>query len=230
MFCCQGSVCSRLRHDLAGDPSPTRNPAHEAQAGWREREIGQRMATRVHCSTSHQVQPSFIQSDGCRPFQPQFKPGRRGFKSFVEAQGDSCSRSCCSWWWVPMLRKLEIMGTGCLGGRGLPSASPQRHGSQFVCFLLTLRLTTAFRPHKLSASVSQQTDKACVTNSKALQANRKKRSSITKRKHCRCDCGQRSWWRASPCCRPSWRTGATAPRGNYRTSLSSLGQFLSYLF
>ena len=53
MFCCQGSVCSRLRHDLAGDPSPTRNPAHEAQAGWREREIGQRMATRVHCSTSH---------------------------------------------------------------------------------------------------------------------------------------------------------------------------------
>ena len=118
MFCCQGSVCSRLRHDLAGDPSPTRNPAHEAQAGWleREREIGQRMATRVHCSTSHQVQPSFIQSDGCRPFQPQFKLGRRGFNSFVEAQGDSCSRSCCSWWWVPMLRKLEIMGTGCLGG------------------------------------------------------------------------------------------------------------------
>ena len=74
-----------------------------------------------------------------------------------------------------MLRKLEIMGTGCLGGRGLPSASPQRHGSQFVCFLLTLRLTTAFRPHKLSASVSQQTDKACVTKSKELQANRKNR-------------------------------------------------------
>ena len=121
------------------------------------------MATRVHCSTSHQVQPSFIQSDGCRRFQPQYKRRRRGFNSFVEAQGDSCSRSCCSWWWVPMLRKLEIMGTGCLGGRGLPSASPQRHGSQFVCFLLTLRLTTAFRPHKLSASVSQQTDKACVT-------------------------------------------------------------------
>ena len=120
MFCCQGSVCSRLRHDLAGDPSPTRNPAHEAQAGWRERERDQRMATRVHCSTSHQVQPSFIQSDGCRLFQPQFKPGRRGFNSFVEAQGDSCSRSCSSGGGCPCCGSLRLWaqaaweGGGCL--------------------------------------------------------------------------------------------------------------------
>ena len=69
--CCQGSVGCRLRHDLAADPCSTQYPAHEARAGEREREIGQRMGWRARTQLLGSPSPRFIQSDEtCSPSIP----------------------------------------------------------------------------------------------------------------------------------------------------------------
>ena len=108
---------------------------------------------------------------------------------------------------LPCPRSSQSRSPGC-GSPILwaaPPLPPPSAPQPIRLFPPPCRLTTAFRPPPLSASVSQQTDRDCVTKSKSF----------------RCDCGRRFCWRPSPSCRPPSLPPTTGQRGNFWASLPS---------
>ena len=135
IICCQGSVGCRLRHDLAADPCSTQYPPHEARAGWREREIGQRMGSRARTQLLGSPSRRFIQSDKtCSPSIPiqvfELAPSfvlklYALFMLEIKSKPAVPQKLPES---LPGLRKPKIMGS--------PHPPLPARPGQFVCFLL----------------------------------------------------------------------------------------------